>query len=136
MKIEHVAFHVDDPVAVARWWVKALGFKVTFSGPKPGDCRFIVDKTGLVAIELYKVFDEKGREKKAPNYFRRSASAMHFAFVSEDVEKDSKRLIKKGATYDKKAKPIFNDDMQMIMLRDPFGFAFQLIKRKKSVLIG
>ena len=51
MKIEHVAFQVADPAAMADWYVKHLGFRVRRSSDEPVVGRFIADAHSCLWIE-------------------------------------------------------------------------------------
>jgi catechol 2,3-dioxygenase-like lactoylglutathione lyase family enzyme len=53
MKIEHVAFNVADPVAMAQWYEKNLGMRTVRSGGPPVNARFVADASGSVLIEIY-----------------------------------------------------------------------------------
>ena len=55
--MEHTAIDVADPAAVADWWVKNLGFEITMQKEDTTHTTFIVDKTGKIAVELYRAPD-------------------------------------------------------------------------------
>ena len=52
--LEHPAIDVADPVAVADWWCKNLGFTITKQKDDETHTTFIVDASGRMAIELYR----------------------------------------------------------------------------------
>ena len=52
--MEHPAIDVADPIAVADWWCKNLGFTVTKQKDDDTHTTFIVDASGRIAIELYR----------------------------------------------------------------------------------
>jgi extradiol dioxygenase family protein len=53
MKIEHFAYQVEDPAAVAEWYCRQLGFIVKRESDSPVPVRFLADETGEVMIEYY-----------------------------------------------------------------------------------
>lgn len=125
--LEHTAIDVADPVATANWWVKNLGFEITSQRDDATHTTFIVDRTGRVAIELYRAKDAP----VAPNYHAMSPLQLHFAFLSDDVEADIARMTAAGAKLIVHEKaPGFDG----AMLKDPFGISIQFVKRGKPVL--
>ena len=53
MKFEHYAINVEDPVAVADWYVAHCEMIIALSVDGPPYMRFLADKTGRVVVELY-----------------------------------------------------------------------------------
>ena len=53
MKIEHFAYQVADPFAVADWYTKHFGFVVKRSAESPVPVCFVADGSGQVMIEIY-----------------------------------------------------------------------------------
>lgn len=125
--MEHTAIDVADPTAVADWWVKNLGFEITMQKEDTTHTTFIVDKTGKIAVELYRASDGT----TPPDYKAMRPLQLHFAFLSKDVEADIARLTAAGATLLVHEKISgFNG----AMLKDPYGISIQLVKRAKPVL--
>lgn len=125
--MEHTAIDVADPAAVADWWVKNLGFEITMQKEDTTHTTFIVDKTGKIAVELYRAPDGT----TPPDYKAMRPLQLHFAFLSKDVEADIARLTAAGATLLVHEKISgFNG----AMLKDPYGISIQLVKRAKPVL--
>lgn len=125
--MEHTAIDVADPTAVADWWVKNLGFEITMQKEDTTHTTFIVDKTGKIAVELYRAPDGT----TPPDYKAMRPLQLHFAFLSKDVEADIARLTAAGATLLVHEKISgFNG----AMLKDPYGISIQLVKRAKPVL--
>ena len=125
--MEHTAIDVADPVAVADWWVKNLGFEVTMQKDNDTHTTFIVDKTGRIALELYRAPDGT----TPPDYHAMRPLQLHFAFLSDDVDADIARLTAAGATLVVHEKaPGFDG----AMLKDPSGISIQFVKRAKPVL--
>ncbi|MBQ3096731.1 MAG: VOC family protein [Kiritimatiellae bacterium] len=125
--LEHTAIDVADPVAVAKWWVENLGFEITSQRDDVTHTTFIVDKTGKIALELYRAKDAPS----APDYHSMRPLALHFGFVSDDVEADIARLTAAGATLVVHEKaPGFDG----AMMKDPSGISIQFVKRARPVL--
>lgn len=127
MKIEHFAFNVADPVAIAEWYCQNLGFTVKRKFDKPPHTHFLADNTGQVMIEIY-----RNPPDQVPDYRAMDPLLLHLAFVSSDPDADAARLIAAGAEEVSDLK--LADNSHLKMLRDPWGFAIQLCKRGKSMI--
>lgn len=122
MKIEHIAFNVANPVAVAAWYVTHLGLRITRHVEGPAQTHFLADDAGESVIEIY-----NNPPDQVPDYAAMNPLLFHLAFVSESPSDDSARLIAAGATLvDELNLP---DGSHLMMLRDPWGVALQLCKR-------
>lgn len=128
MKIEHFALQIEDPGAVAAWYVAHLGFVVRRASGPPGYAHFLADSDGNVMIEIY-----NNPRVKTPDYRAMDALLLHLAFCSDDPAADRDRLVAAGATVveDLVTSPV--GDL-LVMLRDPWGFAIQLAKRATPML--
>jgi glyoxylase I family protein len=126
MKIEHFAYNVADPVAVAAWYCAHLGLKVVRHLPQPAQTHFLADDQATV-IEIY-----CNPPDQIPDYSSMDPLLLHIAFASADPTADAARLLAAGAT------PVSDttlpDGTQLIMLRDPWGFALQLCKRAHPLI--
>lgn len=122
MKIEHVAFNVADPVAIADWYVTHLGLRVVRHLPVPTQTHFLADDSGESVMEIY-----CNPPDEVPDYAAMNPLQFHLAFVSESPADDRARLISAGATFVDELK--FPDGSHLMMLRDPWGLALQLCKR-------
>ena len=80
MKIEHVAFQVAEPAAMADWYVQHLGFCVRRAGDGPVVARFMADSSGSVMLEVY--FNPK---VPLPDYAAMDPALLHVAFMCDDV---------------------------------------------------
>ena len=127
MKIEHVAFQVADPAAMADWYVKHLGFSVRRSSDEPVVARFMADVSGSVMLEIY-----RNPKVPVPNYAAMDPARMHVAFVCEDLPAAVARLTAAGASL-LQGPAILGED-ELAMLRDPWGLALQLAKRKRAMI--
>ena len=128
MKIEHIAFNVEDPLAMGRWYVEHLGLKVKRRTVDPPYAHFLADDSGTVMIEIY-----GNRSAPLPDYRSMNPAELHLAFVSKDVESDVRRLIAAGAMQVGEIDTAPNGD-QFAMLRDPWGVAIQLVKRATPMI--
>jgi catechol 2,3-dioxygenase-like lactoylglutathione lyase family enzyme len=128
MKIEHFAIQVADPLAMAAWYVKHLGCTIARSGGEPAHMQFLKDSSGSVMIEIY-----RNPRVAVPDYAAMDPLLVHLAFLSENPAVDRDRLVAAGARVvdDLVTTPLGD---QLIMLRDPWNTALQLIKRAAPML--
>ena len=123
MRIEHVAFNVAEPVAMAHWYTQHLQMRVVrISGP-PWHAHFLVDAANQSMIEIY--YNSKA---PVPPYGTMDPLMLHVAFAVDDVRATRARLMQAGATAEGEVdtNPIGDN---LAMLRDPWGFALQFVKR-------
>jgi catechol 2,3-dioxygenase-like lactoylglutathione lyase family enzyme len=129
MKIEHTAFTVSDPVAMAEWYVKHLGFRIARSGGAAQDnVRFLADDSGLAMIEIY-----RSPDVPPPDYRALHPYIVHLALVAKDVQAERARLIKAGAVAEGEITKTDAGD-ELCFLRDPWGFCLQLVKRANPMM--
>jgi len=128
MKIEHFALQVSDPIAMADWYVKHLGCTLARSSGEPAHMRFLKDSSGSVMVELY-----RNPKVPVPDYAAMDPLLLHIAFLSENPAADRDRLIVAGARVvdDLVTTPLGD---QLIMLRDPWHVALQLVWRATPML--
>ena len=128
MKIEHVAFNVPDPIAMAQWYEQRFGMRTVRSFGPPTDTRFIADAAGQTMIEIY-----NNPKARVPDYRDSDPLVLHLAFAVDDVRATRARLLQAGATAEGEMTVADNGD-ELAMLRDPWGFAVQLVKRRTPML--
>ncbi len=128
MKIEHVAFQVPDPVALADWYVEHLGLRVKRSTGAPAHARFLADDGDGVMIEVY-----NNPRVAVPDYRTIDPLILHLAFQTDDVAATRERLLAAGATADGDVVVADNGD-HLAMLRDPWGLAVQLVRRADPMI--
>jgi catechol 2,3-dioxygenase-like lactoylglutathione lyase family enzyme len=126
MKLEHVAFNVADPVAVAAWYGKHCGLRVVRHIPQPAQTHFLADDSTTV-LEIY-----HNPPVQVPDYRNMNPLLFHLALASADPAADAQRLIAAGASFVEELRPA--EGTVLIMLRDPWGLALQLCKRAKPLL--
>jgi uncharacterized glyoxalase superfamily protein PhnB len=127
LKIEHAAWTVEDPVACAEWYVAHLGMKVVRSSEGGSRARFMADATGRILLEIY-----NNPRVPCPDYRNADPLLIHLAFTVDDVAAESDRLVAAGATLVAPYAKMENGD-EMSMLRDPWGFAIQILRRAEPM---
>jgi uncharacterized glyoxalase superfamily protein PhnB len=128
VKIEHFALQVPEPVAMAEWYVKHLGFSITRSGGEASHARFIKDASGSVMVEIY-----RNPAASIPDYNSADPLLMHLAYISASPAADRDRLVQAGAAVVDDLMTTSAGD-EIVMLRDPWGVPIQLVKRSKPML--
>ncbi len=127
MKVEHVAWMVEDPVACADWYVANLDMEIVRTGSPPVNMRFLADGTGRVLLEIY-----NNPKVDVPDYPNIHPLNIHLAFAVDDVPATHARLVAAGATEVSPPSGSANGD-EMAMLRDPWGFPIQLVDRAEPM---
>ena len=115
MKIEHLAYQAEDPVAVAQWYVAHLRCLVKRSSGPPGYAHFLADSAGSVMLEIY-----NHPRLKTPDYRNMDSLLLHLAFWSENPAVDRDRLVSAGATVEEELTTNAAGDI-LVMLRDPWS---------------
>ena len=126
MKIEHTAFPVADPVAVASWYVAHLGLRIVRQTGAPTYTHFLSDQSGGI-IEVY-----NNPRVAVPDYAAMDSLLLHIAFEVENMEGEHRRLLAAGCTAEDEITPLPSGDI-VTMLRDPWGLALQLVKRAEPM---
>jgi glyoxylase I family protein len=122
MQIEHIAFNVADPVAVAAWYGGHLGLEIVRHLPLPTQTHFLADDGGRTVLEIY-----CNPPDQVPDYAAMNPLVFHLAFASGHPADDAARLIAAGASWVEEIH--LADGGHLVMLRDPWGLALQLCKR-------
>ena len=128
MKIEHIAFQVADPVAVARWYVEQLGMTLRRAFPDRPWGQFLSDDGDSVMLEFY-----NNPKASVPDYRAMDPVLVHIAFTTDDVGRTRARLFAAGATAESEVAVTDSGDTLM-MLRDPWGLPLQFIRRKVPMI--
>ena len=125
MKFEHIAINVEDPVKMAQWYVDNCQLRAVIALNEPPYTHFLADSEGYTAIEIY-----NNPAAPIPDYFHQSHLVYHHAFVCDDLDQTKDRLIDAGASYVEEVN--LPNKTRLIMLRDPWGIALQLVYRPDS----
>jgi glyoxylase I family protein len=127
LNVEHIAWNVSDPVAMAAWYVEHLGMRIVRRVPTPQQVHFLADSNGRVVIEIY-----SNPVDPIPDYSSMHPMRLHLAFAAPDPEAARTALVAAGATLvDEQS---LADGSRLVMLRDPWGLAIQLCARATPLL--
>jgi glyoxylase I family protein len=128
MRIEHFAINVAEPVNVAAWYVKQMGWQIRKSETKPPFAQFVADSSGNVMVEIY-----NNPAAAVPNYREMDPLILHIGLeCGPDLEAVRQRLIDAGAT-DAGGIIVTPRGDRLAMLRDPWGLAIQLCNRNGAI---
>ncbi len=128
MKIEHTAYQVSDPEALAKWYVAHLGLTVKRSQSASPFGYFLADDGDAVMLEFY-----NNPKARVPDYRAIDPLVLHIAFRTDDVAATRTRLMDAGATPE--GDVATNDTGDTVaMLRDPWGISVQLVKRVSPMI--
>jgi catechol 2,3-dioxygenase-like lactoylglutathione lyase family enzyme len=127
MIIEHAAWTVAEPEAMVEWYCRHLGMSVARKVGGPARTHFLADATGRVLLEVY-----RNPRVDPPPYAEMDPLVLHLAFAVEDVKAEHRRLLAAGA------RPVGEVGVtpagdEMAMLRDPWGFCIQLVRRAQPM---
>jgi glyoxylase I family protein len=128
MNLEHVGFNVPAPAEAAQWYCQNLDMTVARKFGPPAFGHFLMDACGRMMLEFY-----RNPAAPVPDYRALNALVLHVAFQVSDVAAVRARLLKAGATAE--GEVTVNDiGDQFAMVRDPWGFAIQLVRRAQPML--
>jgi glyoxylase I family protein len=125
--VEHVAWQVEDPRAVGEWYAAHLGFRVVRRIDAPPHTHFLADAAGRVIIEIY-----HNPAAAVLDYRSMHPLQLHLAFSVDDPEATRDRLVGAGASVAEDLVVTGAGD-RLVMLRDPWGFAIQLVRRREPM---
>jgi glyoxylase I family protein len=128
VKIEHVAFQVEDPAAVAQWYVENLGMTVQRAVRERPFTQFLSDDGDAVMLEFY-----NNPKATVPDYRSIDPLVLHVAFRVKDVAAERAKLLAAGATAEGDITTADNGDT-LAMHRDPWGLAVQLVTRADEMI--
>lgn len=131
MQIEHFAYMVADPISVAAWYVRHLGWQVRRSEDKSPYTHFLADSSGQIMVEIY-----NNPAAMVPDYWAMKPLILHIGLAcGADLNEVRERLLTAGATAagDTIVTPLGD---RLAMLRDPWGLSIQLCNRKNQITAG
>jgi glyoxylase I family protein len=127
LNVEHIACNVSEPVAMAAWYVQHLGMRIVRRIPTPQQIHFLADANGRLVIEIY-----SNAVDPIPDYSSMHPMRFHLAFAAPDPDAARTALVAAGATFvDEQS---LADGSRLVMLRDPWGLALQLVARATPLL--
>ncbi|MEP3482520.1 MAG: VOC family protein [Fuerstiella sp.] len=129
MKMEHIAFNVEDPVLLAAWYVDHLGMTVKRHSETAPHVHFMADDSGTIMIEIY-----GNPDADRTDFSKLQPPEIHLAFLSDDLPADVARLTAAGATLVADVHQLGDDTFAM--LRDPWGMPVQLVRRGVPMIAG
>jgi predicted enzyme related to lactoylglutathione lyase len=127
LNVEHIAWNVSDPSAIAAWYVTNLGMRIVRQSAEEPFIHFIADASDRVVLELY-----CNRIDAIPDYAAMHPLRLHLAFAATDPDASLAALVDAGATV--VSDQTTADGSRLVMLRDPWGFALQLCKRTTPLI--
>jgi glyoxylase I family protein len=127
LNVEHIAWNVSEPAAMAAWYVEHLGMRVVRRLATPPYIHFLADANGRVVIEVY-----SNPVDPVPDYASMHPMRFHLAFAANEPDAARAALVAAGATFvDEQS---LADGSRLLMLRDPWGLALQLCNRATPLL--
>jgi len=126
-RIEHIAFNVPQPVETAAWYVRHLGMRVARYSGGPTEIHFLADAAGSSVVEIY-----NNPLGALPDYRAMHPMQQHIAFLADDPDASAAELVAAGATLEDTTD--LPDGSRLVMLRDPWGIAIQLVRRAAPLL--
>lgn len=121
MIFQQFALNVPDSVAMATWYVEHLDMQIAKQIEDDPYTRFLADKTGRVAIEIYS--DPHGTH---PQYSVEHPILFHLTFSVPEPCATKDMLLKAGATFIGEWK--FENGAHIILMRDPWGIPLEFRK--------
>ena len=128
MKIEHIAFNVENAVEAATWYAENLGLKIVRSMDESPYIHFLADSEEESMLEFY-----SNPAAIVPEYAAMNPLILHIAFTVDNIDSVRNRLVEAGATVVGETTIAPNGD-QLAIVRDPWGLALQLVARVKPLL--
>jgi glyoxylase I family protein len=128
MRIEHVAYNAVDPVNIAAWYVRHLGWRICKAESSPPYAHFLADSSGQVMVEIY-----HNPAAPVPDYRAMNPLVFHIGLVcGPELAEVRQRLLTAGASDAGGVITTASGD-RVAMLRDPWGLPIQLCDRKKPI---
>lgn len=126
-RIEHAAYNVPEPVEAAAWYVRNLGMRIARYTGGPTEIHFLADAAGASVLEFY-----RNPVAAVPDYTAMHPMQTHIAFLADDPDAASAELVAAGATLEDATD--LPDGSRLVMMRDPWGLAIQLVRRPVPLL--
>jgi glyoxylase I family protein len=128
LRFEHIAHNVKDSRAVEKWYVDNYGMIVVRESGAPNYGCFLADSAKNVMIELYQNDQVPVIDFSKVDFF-----SLHLASMSSDLAATKDKLVKAGATVAQDINKTPAGD-EILVVRDPWGFPLQFVKRAEPML--
>jgi catechol-2,3-dioxygenase len=130
MEIEHIGITVAEPIKMAAWYKNNLGCTVLFhESDSNREVAFVADQHNHTILELIK------QPSVDPTWsLLQSTSQLHIAFLSTSPYDELKRLEKEGASLVEDNSGIHECGI-LLLVKDPWGGVFQLVKRGNEMAL-
>lgn len=130
-EIEHIGITVEEPVKMAQWYKKVMGFSIKLSSLNDegeNSVAFLADGKDRVLLEFGKISGVERLSSRIDHHLQ-----FHIAVKSDDPDADMKYLIDHGATFIEIC-PVAMPGNRLIVLNDPWGNCIQLVKRNSNIM--
>lgn len=122
--IEHIGISVTDPLNMAEWYRRVLGFKIMFSGSDESKAvAFVSDAEEHTTLELGQLPGITPLSEQIAHPLQ-----LHIALRSADIDADAAYLVQNGAAFIEEC-PLKLPGDKLVILRDPWGNTIQLADR-------
>ncbi len=128
MRLEHIAFNVREPAALAAWYVANLEMEIVRAFDEPPFIHFLADSERKSLVEIY-----SNPLGEFIDYSAQHPVVFHLAFAVDDMEAERQRLVAAGAALDGEVDHRPNGD-KLAFLRDPWGYTIQLVQRQQKMI--
>ena len=129
MKIEHTAYQVEDPVAVARWYVEHLGLTVKRAQNERPFGQFLADDGDTVMLEFYN--NPKVRGPRLSGH--RPVDPAH-RLLDRRCRGDAGAAADRRRLGRRARRCVTPAGDHVAMLRDPWGLAIQFVHRAQPMI--
>ena len=121
---EHVALNTEDYERAVQWYIQNLGLSV--ARDTPGEKTFLRDAGGRTVLEVY-----SNRNAPVLDFEDMHYLSLHIAFAVDDPDAAAEALVSAGASIVDPPRTVEGD--RLVMLKDPYGIAIQLIRRSQPM---
>jgi glyoxylase I family protein len=128
LRFEHIAHNVKDAREVAKWYVSNYGMIALHESGAPNYGVFLADSAENMMIELY-----QNDQVPVINFSDVDFFSLHLASMSGDLAATKDKFVKAGATVAQDINKTPSGD-EILVLRDPWGFPLQFVKRAVPML--
>ena len=128
MRIEHIAFNVENAVETAKWYAENLDMTIVRGSAESPYIHFLADGEKRSVLEFY-----SNPAAIVPDYAAMNPLILHIAFLVDDIEATRAKMVAAGGTAVGETTSNPNGD-QLAIVRDPWGLSVQLVSRAEPLL--